>query len=118
MDLGVLVHDSMVNIWKTTNEWIEDRLEVLQVDKEALKSSNKELVEYIKYSLGSTSSSQFDPNAEENKNLLLKLQQERQFRKIGRTWIEAMKVQGPIVINNLGNLLLDADKLKDTTSKH
>lgn len=29
-----------------------------------------------------------------------------------------MKVQGPIIIENLGNLLLDVEKFKDTTSKH
>lgn len=94
MDLGVPIHDSMVNIWKSTNECIEDRLEELRVEKEILKSTNNELVEYIKSALGSTSASQFDPSAEENKNLLLKLQQERWYGKIRRAWIKAMKVQG------------------------
>ena len=72
MDFGIPVHDSMVNMWKSTNEKIEDKLEELRVEKEILKASNRGLVEYIKSTLGS-SSSQFDPNAEENKNLLLKL---------------------------------------------
>ena len=49
-----------------------------------MKVSNIELVEYIKSTLGRTSSSQFSPNGEKNKNLLLKLQQERQFRHVGR----------------------------------
>lgn len=32
--MGVLVHDSIVNIWKTTNEKIKDRLEELKAKKE------------------------------------------------------------------------------------
>ena len=79
LDLGILVHDSMVNMWKSNNEKIEEKFKELRVEKEILKSSNRELVEYIKSALGSTSSSQFDPNVEEKKTLLLKLQQESQF---------------------------------------
>ena len=79
IDLGNPVHDSIVKMWKSTNEKIKDKLEELRVEKEILKASNRELVDYIKSALGSTSSSQFDPNVEENKNLLLNLQQERQF---------------------------------------
>lgn len=63
----------MVNIWNSTNENIEGKLEELRVEKEILKASNREMVEYIKSTLGSTYSSQFDPNVEENENLLLKL---------------------------------------------
>lgn len=73
LDLGILVHNSMVNMWNSTSEKIEDNLEELRAEKEIFKASNRELVEYIKYALRSTSSYQFDPNAEENKNLLLKL---------------------------------------------
>ena len=64
----------MVNIWKSTNEKIEDRLEKLRTKKEVPKTSTKELMDYIKTTLGSTSTSTFDPNAKDNKNLLLKLQ--------------------------------------------
>lgn len=39
------MHDSMVNIWKSTNEEIEDRLEELRAEKEVLKASNKELMD-------------------------------------------------------------------------
>lgn len=63
----------MENIWKSTNEKIEDRLEELRVEKETLKAFNRGLVEYIKSALGSTSLGQFDPNVEEKKNFLLKL---------------------------------------------
>lgn len=77
VDLGIHVHDSMVNMWKSTNEKIEDRLEDLRAEKEFLKASNKDLMEYINFLLGSTSTSQFDLIAEENKNLLLKLQKVR-----------------------------------------
>lgn len=49
-------------------------MEELRVEKEALKASNKELIECIKSALGSTSLGQFDLNAEENKKLLTKLQ--------------------------------------------
>ena len=59
----------MVNILKSTNEKIEDKLEELRAKKEVLKASNKELVECIKSYLGSTSLGQFDLNVEENKNL-------------------------------------------------
>ena len=83
VDFGILVHDSMVNIWKSTNKKIEDMLEELRAEKEMLKASNKELMDYIRSTLGSTSTSAFDPNAKENKNLLMKLQQERQFGQIG-----------------------------------
>ena len=30
LDLGILVHESMVNMWKSTNEKIEDKLEELR----------------------------------------------------------------------------------------
>jgi hypothetical protein len=69
----------MVNIWKTTNEKIEDRLKELKAEKEILKSSKKELIEYIRSTLGNTSSSRFEPNVEENKNFLLKLEKERKY---------------------------------------
>ncbi len=74
VDIGIPMHDFMVNIWKSTNEKIKDRLEELRVEKEVLKASNKEFMEYIKATLGSTSTRMFDPSVEENKNLLLKLQ--------------------------------------------
>ena len=80
VDLGVPVHDSMVNMWKSTNKKIENKLEELRVEKDVLKASNKELMEYIRSTLKSTSSSQFDRNVEDKKNLLLNMQQERQFR--------------------------------------
>ena len=67
IDHGILVHDSMVNIWKSTNEKIEDRLEKLRAEKEVLKALNKELMSYIRAALGSTSTSTFDRSAEENK---------------------------------------------------
>lgn len=118
VDIGILVHDSMINIWKSTNEKIEDRLEKLRVEKQVLKAANKELIDYIRVALGSTSTSTFDPSAEENKNLLLKLQQERQIYQIGRAWIDQMKAQGPPLIENLGNLLLDTDKLREAMSNH
>lgn len=54
IDMGVLVHDSMVNIWKSINVRIEEKLEELRTEKEALKASNKELMNYIKATLGST----------------------------------------------------------------
>ena len=73
LDLGILVHDSMVNMWKSTSEKIENKLEELRVDKDIFKASNRELVENIKSILRSTYSNQFDPNIEENKNLLLNL---------------------------------------------
>lgn len=44
----------MINMWKSTNEKIEDKLEDLRVEKEILKASNIELVDYIKFALGST----------------------------------------------------------------
>lgn len=72
VDLGIPVHDSMVNIWKSTNEKIEDKLEEIRAEKEVLKASNREFMECIRSTLKSTSSRQFDPNVEENKNLLLK----------------------------------------------
>ena len=62
IDLGNPVHDSIVKMWKSTNEKIKDKLEELRVEKEILKASNKELVDYINYVLRRTSSSQFDPN--------------------------------------------------------
>ena len=74
MDLGIPIHESMVNIWKSTNKKIEDKLEELRGEKEVLKASNRELMEYIRFSLWSTSTNQFNVNVEENKNLLLKLQ--------------------------------------------
>ncbi len=57
LDLGILVHDYMVNTCKSTNEKIEDKLEEFRVDKEILKASNRELVEFIKSALWSTSCS-------------------------------------------------------------
>lgn len=48
LDLGILVHEFMVNMWKSTNEKIEEKLEELREKKEILKASNRELVEYIK----------------------------------------------------------------------
>ena len=74
VDLSILVHDSMVNIWKSTNEKIEDKMEEIRAEKEILKASNRELVEYIRSTLRSTPSSKFFPNAEDRKNLLLMLQ--------------------------------------------
>lgn len=68
------MHESMVNMWKSTNTKIEDRLEELRFEKEVLKASNKELIDYFIAELGSTPSSTFDPSVEENKNLFLKLQ--------------------------------------------
>lgn len=83
VDIGIHIHDSMENIWKSTNEKIKDRLEELRVEIEVLKASNKELMDYIRSTLGSTSIGTFDPNVAVNKKFLLKLQQERQFEKIG-----------------------------------
>ncbi len=80
VDLDILVHNSMLNMWKSNNEKIEDKLEELRVEKEIMKSSNRKFVGSIRFALGSTYSSQFDMNAKENKKILLKLQQERQFR--------------------------------------
>ena len=92
------MHDFMVNIWKSTNTKIEDKLEELRSKKEVLKVSNRELMDFIRAALGSTPSSTFEPSVEENKNLLLKLQQERQFGQIGCAWIDQMKAQGPPLI--------------------
>ena len=77
MDLGIPIHNSMVKIWKYTNEKIEDKLEDLRAEKEVMKALNREFMEYIRSIFRITSSIQFDPNLEENKNLLPKLQQER-----------------------------------------
>ena len=63
----------MVNIWKSTNVKIEDKLEELRTEKEVLKASNKELMDFIKATLGSISTRTFNPSVEENKNLFLKL---------------------------------------------
>ena len=100
------------------NEKIEDKLEELSAKKEILKASNRELVDYIKSIHWSTSSSQFNPNAKENKNLLLKLQQEIQFRQLGRAWIDQIKAQGPPLVENLGSLVLDAHKLREAALDH
>jgi len=62
--------------------------------KATLKASNKELIDYIRAILGplaivwagSATLSTFDPNAKENKNFLVKLQQERHFGQIGHAW--------------------------------
>lgn len=118
LDLSILAHGSMVNMWKSTNEKIEGKLEELRAEKEILKASNKELVEYIRSVLENTSLSQFDPNVEENKNLLLKLQQERQFMQVGRAWVDQIKAQGPPLVENLGSLVLDAHKLREAASNH
>ena len=71
LDLGILVPESMVKMWKSTSDKIEDKLEELREDTEILKASYKEIIEYINFSLGSMSSSQFNSNAKENKKLLL-----------------------------------------------
>lgn len=118
IDIGVLEHDFILNIWKSTNERIEGKLEELRAEKEVRKASNKELMNCIRTALGSTSTSTFNSNAEENKNFLLKLQQERKFDQIGRSWINQMKAQGPPLIRNLENLLLDANKLREAVSSH
>lgn len=57
VDLGIPIHNSMVNMWKFTNEKIIYKLEELREEKEVLKASNTELMEYIRYALRSTSSS-------------------------------------------------------------
>ena len=75
----------MVNIWKYKNYRIEDILKEFKVAKETLKVLNKELVDYIIVMLGplaivrldNSSPSTFNPSEEENKNLLIKLKQER-----------------------------------------
>ena len=54
MDLGIPIHDSMVNMWKSTNDKIEYKLEELREKKEILKASNRELVEYIRSTLKRT----------------------------------------------------------------
>lgn len=112
VDMGILVHDSMVSIQRSTNARIEDKLEELRKEKEALKASNKELMNCMKVVLGSTSSSSFDPSAEDNKNFLLKLQQERYYGQIGHAQIEEIKSRGPPLIENIQNLLLDTEKLR------
>lgn len=75
VDIGIPIHDSIVKIWDSTNEKIEDKMEELREEKEVLKASNRELMDYIRSTLGSTSTRTFDSNVENNKNLLLKLQQ-------------------------------------------
>lgn len=115
----------MVNIWKSTNVRFKDRLEELKSAKETLKASNKELIDYIRAMLGrlgivpvdSVSTSTFDLEAEENKKFLLKLHQARHFRKIGWAWIEDLKARVPL-IENIGNLILDADRLREAISAH
>ena len=79
VEIGILVHDSMINIQKSTNEKIEDRLEELRVEKEVLKASNKEWMQYMKVALGSTFTRTFYPSVEEKKNLFLKMQKERTY---------------------------------------
>ena len=73
---------------------------------------------YLRVALGSTSTRKFDPSVEENKNLLLKLQRERQFGQIGHAWIDQMNAQGPLLIEKLGNLLLDTNKLRESMSSY
>ena len=41
VDLGIHVHDSMVNIWKSTNEKIEDMLEELRAKKRFSRPQTK-----------------------------------------------------------------------------
>ena len=118
MDLGIPVHDSMVNMWKSSNEKIEDKLKEVRPKKEILKASNKELMDYIRSTLGSTSSSQFDLNAEENKYQLLMLQQERRFGQVGRAWVDQMKAQCPPLLENMGSLVLDTHKLMEMALNH
>lgn len=55
VNLGIRVHNSMVNMWKSINVKIKDKMEELRAEKEILNASNKELVEYIRFALGSTS---------------------------------------------------------------
>lgn len=67
--------------------------------KATMKSSNKELTNYIRAMLkslavilaGSGTLSIFNPTTEEMKNLLVKIQQERHFGNIGRAWIVDLK---------------------------
>lgn len=75
-------------------------------------------MDYIKAALGKTSTSTFDSSVEENKNLLLKLQQKRHFGQVGHASIEELKVQGPPLIENLKSLLLDTDRLREAVSNH
>lgn len=75
-------------------------------------------MEYIRSTLERTFLSKFDLNIEENKNLLLKMQQERQFGQVGRAWVDQIKPQGPPLVENLGSLVLDAHKLREATLNH
>ena len=54
----------MVNIWKSTNVKIEDKLEELRLEKEVLTNLNKELMDFIRATFGSTSTITFDPSVE------------------------------------------------------
>lgn len=98
-DMGPPMHDTMLNVWKYSNVKIEDRLEELMQTKVTLKALNKEFTDYIKATLGhltivpvdSATPSTFDPTTKENKNFLVKLQQESHFGQMGRAWIEDMK---------------------------
>lgn len=59
VDIGIHVHDFVVNRWKSTNENIEEILDEFREEKEVLVASNKELMDYIRTTLGSTLSSYF-----------------------------------------------------------
>ena len=99
-NMGPPMHDTMVNVWKYTYVRIRDRLKELKLAKSTLKASNKEFTYYIRVILkplsiilvGSATPSTFDPTTKENKNLLVKLQQERNFGQMGHAWVEDMKV--------------------------
>lgn len=81
IDIGQLMHNTMVNIWRTTNTKINDTLEEFKLVKETLKTSNKELTNYFRAMLEPLAivpvelapKSTFDPTTKENKNLLVKL---------------------------------------------
>lgn len=81
IERGPRMHNTIVNVWKSTIIRINDRLEELKIEKATLKTLNKELTNYIRVTLGplsivpvdSASIRKFDPKAWEDKNLLVNL---------------------------------------------
>jgi hypothetical protein len=117
IDLGEMRHDTKVDLWKSTTIVIEEELEELKMAKVSLKAEVKELNTFIRQMVSSISGapvavSSFDPSNAESQALLSKLQEDKCFGQIGKGWVDKIRSEGLMVIDQLGHaiLKLEADR--------
>lgn len=118
IDLGEARHDTKVGLWKSTNEVIEEQLKSLKSSKVRMKSEIKKLNKFIRQLLSplaaiSGMTVTRNPNSTEVQTVISQLQEDRHFGQIGKEWIEKIRMDGSMVIEQIGSNILRLEQEKD-----